>query len=83
MFGFQRFDKEVAAKLERLDTLSTHCGVGRGMPCCTKATPCIPKHAGSWSAEFRRLCGYRTEAEFPNVVQSWSDRLHPDEYPPV
>ena len=46
MFGFQRFDKEVAAKLERLDTLSTHCGVGRGMPCCTKATPCIPKHAG-------------------------------------
>ena len=25
--------------------------------------------------------GYTTEAEFPNVVQSWSDRLHPDDAP--
>ena len=33
----------------------------------------------SWSAEFRRLCGFSSEAEFPDVVQSWSDRLHPDD----
>jgi len=33
----------------------------------------------TWSAEFRRLCGFSDEVEFPNVVQSWSDRLHPDD----
>ncbi len=41
-----------------------------------------PTHANAkwtWSAEFRRLCGYRTESEYPNVMQSWSDRLHPDD----
>jgi methyl-accepting chemotaxis protein len=40
-----------------------------------------PKARWTWSAEFRRICGYRTEAEYPNVVQSWSDRLHPDDAP--
>ncbi|MFB9947490.1 PAS domain-containing methyl-accepting chemotaxis protein [Rhizobium puerariae] len=33
----------------------------------------------TWSAEFRRLIGYNDEKSFPNVVQSWSERLHPDD----
>jgi methyl-accepting chemotaxis protein len=33
----------------------------------------------TWSAEFRRLIGYNNATEYPNVVQSWSDRLHPDD----
>ena len=43
------------------------------------ADPAHPEAKWIWSAEFRRLCGYRTEAEYPNVMQSWSDRLHPDD----
>jgi hypothetical protein len=81
MFGFQRFDKEVEAKLEWLDTLSTHCGVGLWDAVLYEGDAMHPKARWTWSAEFRRLCGYRTEAEFPNVVQSWSDRLHPDDAP--
>jgi hypothetical protein len=39
-----------------------------------------PKARWTWSSEFRRLCGYDTGASnFPNIVQSWSDRLHPDD----
>ena len=38
-----------------------------------------PKARWTWSAEFRRLCGFTDAASFPDVVQSWSDRLHPDD----
>lgn len=34
-----------------------------------------------WSAEFRRLLGYRDERDFPNVLASWSDLLHPEDKP--
>jgi len=32
-----------------------------------------------WSAEFRNLLGFSNEREFPNVLSSWSDRLHPED----
>lgn len=30
-----------------------------------------------WSQQFRHLLGYRDESDFPNVLSSWSDKLHP------
>ena len=70
---------DAAGKLEWLDTLSTHCGVGLWDAVLHEGDAMHPKARWTWSAEFRRLCGYQSEAEFPNVVQSWSDRLHPDD----
>ncbi len=32
-----------------------------------------------WSDEFRRMLGYRNVEDFPNVLESWSDLLHPDD----
>ncbi len=32
-----------------------------------------------WSDQFRGLLGFRGESDFPNVLSSWSDRLHPDD----
>ncbi|MCL1903593.1 MAG: PAS domain-containing protein [Oscillospiraceae bacterium] len=32
-----------------------------------------------WSPEFRELLGFKDEKEFPNVLNSFSDRIHPDE----
>ena len=29
-----------------------------------------------WSETFRKLIGFDSEAEFPNMLESWSDRLH-------
>lgn len=32
-----------------------------------------------WSPEFRQMLGFQKEEEFPNVLESWSSRLHPDD----
>jgi PAS domain S-box-containing protein len=36
-----------------------------------------PKNVFRWSQEFRRLLGYDSSADFPDVLSSWSDKLHP------
>jgi PAS domain S-box-containing protein len=42
--------------------------------------PVNPKNAFFWSKEFRNLLGFFDETDFPNVLLSWSSRLHPDDY---
>ena len=37
----------------------------------------------SWSDEFRRMVGYHGPEDFPDVLESWSDLLHPDDKEPV
>ncbi|HSV68941.1 MAG TPA: PAS domain-containing protein [Methylibium sp.] len=41
--------------------------------------PINPRNAFWWSPQFRRLLGFVDEAEFPNVLDSWASRLHPDD----
>lgn len=39
------------------------------------------KHnAFTWTPEFRAMLGFKDENDFPNVLNSWSDRLHPDHH---
>ena len=33
----------------------------------------------SWSDEFRRMLGYHGTDDFPDVLESWSSLLHPDD----
>ena len=33
----------------------------------------------NWSNEFRRMLGYHGKGDFPDVLESWSDLLHPDD----
>ena len=33
----------------------------------------------NWSDEFRRMIGYQGMDDFPDVLESWSDLLHPDD----
>ena len=33
----------------------------------------------NWSDEFRRMLGYRGQEDFPDVLESWSNLLHPDD----
>ncbi len=79
MFGWGRSYKDMVGKVEWLETLSTHCGIGLWDAVLYEGDAMHPKARWTWSAEFRRLLGYSTEAEFPDVVQSWSERLHPDD----
>lgn len=41
--------------------------------------PVNPSNNFWWSDQLRRLLGFQTEQEFPNVLDSWASRLHPDD----
>jgi PAS domain S-box-containing protein len=42
--------------------------------------PVNPKNSIIYSPEFRRMIGFSDETDFPNVLSSWTTRLHPDDY---
>jgi hypothetical protein len=84
MWFFRSKDADkVRDKAEWLEVLERHSGVGLWDAVLHEGDAMHPSARWTWSAEFRRLCGFSTEAEFPNVVQSWSDRLHPEDAPAV
>lgn len=41
--------------------------------------PINTKNPFWWSPQFRRLLGFVDEQDFPNVLDSWSSRLHPQD----
>jgi len=41
--------------------------------------PVNPQNAFWWSNQLRRLLGYATAEEFPDVLESWSSKVHPDD----
>jgi PAS domain-containing protein len=38
-----------------------------------------PDNSYVWSDEFRKILGYSNEADFPNQLSSWVDKVHPDD----
>jgi len=44
-----------------------------------KDDPINPANTFIWSDEFKHMLGFTEEMDFPNVLSSWSDRLHPDD----
>ena len=75
----RRGDQDLRNAAEWLEVLSSHAGVGLWDAILHNGDAMHPKARWTWSAEFRRLVGFSTVEEFPNVVQSWSDRLHPED----
>ncbi|MDZ5603794.1 PAS domain-containing protein [Pseudomonas sp. RP23018S] len=41
--------------------------------------PVNPRNPFWWSPQFRRLLGFETVEEFPDVLDSWASRLHPQD----
>ena len=41
--------------------------------------PINPYNEFWWSNQFRKMLGYNDEKDFPNVLDSWASRLHPDD----
>ena len=41
--------------------------------------PVNPNNTFIWTPEFRRMLGFTSEIDFPNKLNSWSDRLHPED----
>ena len=44
-----------------------------------KDDPVNPNNNFIWSDELRHMLGYNDETDFPNILSSWSDLLHPDD----
>jgi PAS domain S-box-containing protein len=78
-----RSTRDLRDKSEWLDVLSGYAGVGLWDAIMHEGDPMHPQARWTWSAEFRRLLGFSTIEEFPDVVQSWSDRLHPEDVEPT
>jgi methyl-accepting chemotaxis protein len=68
---------------ERYELLDEASGIGLWEAYLPKARFDHPEAKWTWSAEMRRLMGFETELEFPNVMEAWSDRVHPDDAPRV
>ena len=75
----ERLREELSAIRERSELLDTSSGVGLWQAVLHNADAFDPKSVWTWSPEFRRLLGYSSEADFPNVCQSWSEKLHPED----
>ncbi|MCO6415289.1 methyl-accepting chemotaxis protein [Siccirubricoccus sp. KC 17139] len=75
--------RDLREKAEWLEVLSGCAGVGLWDAILHEGDAMHPKARWTWSAEFRRLLGFASAAEFPDVVQSWSDRLHPEDAAPT
>ena len=41
--------------------------------------PINPNNTFTWSQEFRHMLGFSNERDFPNILSSWSDRIHPED----
>ncbi|MCL2663966.1 MAG: PAS domain-containing protein, partial [Oscillospiraceae bacterium] len=41
--------------------------------------PINPYNVYHWTDEFRKMLGYENESEFPNILNSWSNLLHPED----
>lgn len=74
---------EQAHRLEietrRHDAIDTTLSEGSWSMNVIGRDPSNPKNPFWWSQQFRRLLGYRDESDFPNVLNSWSDSLHPED----
>lgn len=79
--AIKRLTAELREVTERSEVLDNACGVGLWAAVLYNADALDPRSQWNWSPEFRRLIGYGNEGEFPNVCQSWSDKLHPDDVP--
>ena len=71
--------QDLRQKAEWLEVLSSHAGIGLWDAVLHQGDPMHAQSRWTWSAEFRRLVGFSSAAEFPDVVGSWADRLHPED----
>ncbi len=77
LFNMNRSARSDATEL--LDLLDKNAGVGLWDAILHDGDPMHELSKWTWSSEFRRLVGFTNQDEFPNIVGSWADRLHPDD----
>lgn len=64
---------------ERFDLIVDAANIGLWDMTVEAGDPVNPSNEFWWSQEFRHMLGYNDENDFPNILDSWASRLHPDE----
>lgn len=78
--ALDQFRKEAEDARIRLDLVKDAIKVGLWEMHVVADDPVNPNNEFIWSDEFRRMLGYSDEQDFPNRLDSWSSKLHPDDY---
>ena len=71
--------KKLEIETRRHDAIDSTLSEGSWSMNVVGRDPSNPNNAFWWSQQFRRLLGYKDEHDFPNVLNSWSDSLHPED----
>ncbi|MCR5474326.1 MAG: PAS domain-containing protein, partial [Lachnospiraceae bacterium] len=71
--------KKLEIETQRHDAIDSTLSEGSWSMNVVGRDPSNPNNAFWWSQQFRRLLGYKDEHDFPNVLNSWSDSLHPED----
>jgi len=66
-------------QLTKLNAVVTATKIGLWDITINNNDPVNPDNVFTWSDEFRYMLGYSSIEDFPNSMESWSDKLHPDE----
>ena len=67
-------------KEERYQLMIDAAGIGLWDMSVVAGDPVNPNNEFWWSDHFRRMLGFRGEQDFPNVLDSWASRLHPEDH---
>lgn len=63
----------------RLEMITEAIGIGLWEIEIIDGDPMNPENKVTWSDEMRHLLGYKDVHDFPNVLESFSDSLHPED----
>lgn len=72
-------DEKLNALLTRFELVDKALNEGPWCMDVIAGDPLNPTNSFWWSQQFRNLLGYNDENDFPNILSSWSDKLHPDD----
>lgn len=68
---------------DRSKLIDRASGVGLWQAILPTGDALAPESKWLWSPEFSRMLGFDSPDDFPDVVGSWADRLHPEDAPPT
>lgn len=71
--------RQLEIETQRHDAIDNTLSEGSWSMNVIGRNPSNPDNPFWWSRQFRHLLGYQDERDFPNVLNSWSDSLHPED----
>jgi signal transduction histidine kinase/CheY-like chemotaxis protein/ferredoxin len=72
--------REQELQLAKIDTIIKVSHIGMWDMYTNMENLLKPDNPINYSDEFRYILGYENEEDFPNILDSWSKRLHPDDF---